>query len=83
MAEHGTRVLVIEREAQFHDRIRGEVLSSWGVAETQALGLYALLRNTCAHESPRFGTYLGPEWQEPPRAHGAEWRAPEHRSREA
>jgi 2-polyprenyl-6-methoxyphenol hydroxylase-like FAD-dependent oxidoreductase len=35
------------------------------VAETQALGLYELMRNTCAHESPRFGTYLGPEWQAP------------------
>ncbi len=65
MAERGARVLVIERETQFHDRIRGEILNSWGVAETQALGLYTLLRNTCAHESPRFGTYLGPEWQEP------------------
>ena len=65
MAEHGARVLVLERETQFKDRVRGEVMVSWGVAETQALGLYALLRNTCAHESPRFGTYIGPEWGEP------------------
>jgi flavin-dependent dehydrogenase len=65
MAEHGARVLVVERETQFQDRIRGEILNCWGVAETQALGLYALLRDTCAHESPRFGTYLGPEWDEP------------------
>lgn len=65
MAEHGARVLVIERETQFQDRIRGEIMNSWGVAETQALGLYAFLRNTCAHESPRFGTYLGPEWDNP------------------
>ena len=48
MAEHGARVLVLERETQFKDRVRGEVMVSWGVAETQALGLYALLRNTCA-----------------------------------
>jgi menaquinone-9 beta-reductase len=65
MSEHGARVLVIERETQFQDRIRGEIMNSWGVAETQALGLYTLLRNTCAHESPRFGTYLGPEWDAP------------------
>jgi 2-polyprenyl-6-methoxyphenol hydroxylase-like FAD-dependent oxidoreductase len=65
MADHGARVLVIERETQFQDRIRGEILNAWGVAETQALGLYDLLRKTCAHESPRFGTYLGPEWDAP------------------
>ena len=65
MSAHGARALVIERETQFQDRIRGEILNPWGVAETQALGLYALLRNTCAHESLRFGTYLGPEWDEP------------------
>jgi 2-polyprenyl-6-methoxyphenol hydroxylase-like FAD-dependent oxidoreductase len=65
MAEHGARVLVVERETEFQDRIRGEFLSCWGVAETQALGLYALLRDTCAHESPRFGIYLGSDWDEP------------------
>jgi 2-polyprenyl-6-methoxyphenol hydroxylase-like FAD-dependent oxidoreductase len=63
MAEQGARVLVLEREKQFKDRIRGEVLGPWGVAETLALGL--LLRTTCAHESPRFGIYLGPEFGEP------------------
>lgn len=65
MAEHGARVLVVEREKQFKDRIRGEAMLSWGVAETQALGLYELLRNTCAHESPRFGLYTEPEFGEP------------------
>jgi menaquinone-9 beta-reductase len=50
MAEHGARVLVLEREKQFKDRVRGEGMSPWGVAETQALGLYELLRTTCAHE---------------------------------
>jgi choline dehydrogenase-like flavoprotein len=53
MAEHGARVLVLEREKQFKDRIRGELLQAWGVAETQALGLYELLRTTCAFECPR------------------------------
>lgn len=37
MSEHGTRVLVIERETQFQDRIRGEILNSWGVADWNAL----------------------------------------------
>lgn len=65
MAEHGARVLVVERETQFRDRIRGENFAPWGVAETRALGLYDLLRNTCARESPRFGVYTDPEFGEP------------------
>jgi 2-polyprenyl-6-methoxyphenol hydroxylase-like FAD-dependent oxidoreductase len=65
MAEHGARVLVLEREQQFKDRVRGEGVAPWGVAEMQALGLYALLRTTCAHELPQLGFYLGPEFGEP------------------
>lgn len=65
MAEHGVRVLVLEREKQFKDRVRGEAMAPWGIAETQALGLYNLLRTTCAHESPRFGLYTEPEFGEP------------------
>jgi 2-polyprenyl-6-methoxyphenol hydroxylase-like FAD-dependent oxidoreductase len=56
MAEHGARVLVVEREKQFKDRVRGEVMGPWGVAETQALGLYNLLRTTCAHDPPGLGS---------------------------
>jgi len=33
MAENGARVLVIERERQFKDRVRGEGTFPWGVAE--------------------------------------------------
>ena len=39
MAEHGAKVLVLERETQFKDRVRGEILVSWGVAEAKALGI--------------------------------------------
>ena len=65
MAEHGARVLIVEREMQFKDRIRGENFAPWGVAETQALGLYDLLRTTCACESPRIGIYTEPEFGDP------------------
>ena len=65
MTEHGARVLVVEREKRFKDRIRGEFFAPWGVAETQALGLYDLLRTTCARESPRFGLSTEPEFGEP------------------
>ena len=43
MAERGHRVLVVERDKQFKDRVRGEYMAPWGVAETQELGIYDLL----------------------------------------
>jgi len=39
MAAHGARVLVVERETQFRDRVRGESLQPWGVAEARLLGI--------------------------------------------
>ena len=54
LAEKGLRVLVLERERQFKDRIRGESMTPWGVAETQKLGLHDLLLKTCAHQQPFF-----------------------------
>ncbi len=38
LAEKGLRVLVTEREVEFKDRIRGETMAPWGVAEAQKLG---------------------------------------------
>jgi len=52
LAERGARVLVIERERAFKDRIRGEWLSPWGAAEMQKLGLYDALLETCANPQP-------------------------------
>lgn len=52
MAGRGARVLVLERETQFKDRVRGEAVVSWGVAEADDLGIGGLLRKTCAHEVP-------------------------------
>ena len=40
MAERGARVLVLESETRFRDRVRGEVMVSWGVAEAKELGIY-------------------------------------------
>jgi 2-polyprenyl-6-methoxyphenol hydroxylase-like FAD-dependent oxidoreductase len=45
MAEHGARVLVLERETRFKDRVRGEGLLPWGVGEARTLGLYAEIRD--------------------------------------
>ena len=38
MAEAGARVLILERETQFRDRVRGEAIMPWGVAEAETLG---------------------------------------------
>jgi 2-polyprenyl-6-methoxyphenol hydroxylase-like FAD-dependent oxidoreductase len=52
MAAKGARVLVLERETQFKDRVRGEFLTSWGVAEAKALGIFDLLVEDVAHQIP-------------------------------
>jgi 2-polyprenyl-6-methoxyphenol hydroxylase-like FAD-dependent oxidoreductase len=44
MAERGARLLVLEREKQFKDRVRGEGVMSWGVAEANELGICRLLK---------------------------------------
>ena len=48
MASSGARVLVIERESRFRDRIRGEALQPWGVAEAQMLGIAKVLQGSVA-----------------------------------
>ena len=53
MAEHGARVLVVERETQFKDRVRGEALAPWGVAEADALGILPLLEE-CGGQRLRY-----------------------------
>ena len=58
MAAHGARVLVLERENHFRDRVRGEGMHAWGVPEAQALGIDERLRETCGVEVRWWDTYL-------------------------
>ena len=60
MAERGARVLVLEREKQFRDRVRGETLAPWGGAEAEQLGIYGSLRDSCGFEK-RWAIGLGPD----------------------
>jgi len=60
MAEQGAKVLVLERETQFKDRVRGEAVTPWGTAEAKAIGVYELLQATCGHELPWLDIYIGP-----------------------
>lgn len=50
LAREGIRVLILERERNFRDRVRGEALLPWGVNEARDLGIYDLLRGTCGFE---------------------------------
>jgi 2-polyprenyl-6-methoxyphenol hydroxylase-like FAD-dependent oxidoreductase len=59
MAEHGARILVLERERRFKDRVRGEGMWPWGVAELKELGVYQVLIETSAHEVRWLDTYIG------------------------
>lgn len=52
MAERGAKVLVLERERRFKDRVRGEAVVPWGVAEANELGICRILTEKCAHEVP-------------------------------
>ncbi|MEZ4861023.1 MAG: FAD-dependent monooxygenase [Caldilineaceae bacterium] len=59
LAEHKVRTLLLEREEQFRDRVRGEGMWPWGVAEAQRLGIYDLLRSACGHEVHWWNNYSG------------------------
>jgi len=50
MAERAANVLVLEREERFKDRVRGEMVLSWGAAEARELGIHDVLKDSCARE---------------------------------
>jgi menaquinone-9 beta-reductase len=56
LAREGVDVLLVERERVFRDRVRGEVMATWGTVEAKRLGLFELLRERCAIEV-RYLTY--------------------------
>jgi len=58
MAERGARVLIVEREAKFKDRVRGEWLAPWGVAEAGDLGIYETLISDCGYHPTGWHTRL-------------------------
>src|SRR5437868_15145639 len=43
LARGGRSVLVLERSVEYVDRVRGEYMHPWGVAEAQRLGVYDAL----------------------------------------
>jgi 2-polyprenyl-6-methoxyphenol hydroxylase-like FAD-dependent oxidoreductase len=57
MARAGRRVLLLERAEVFEDRVRGEWIAPWGVAEAQRVGLYERLLAAGGHHLTRHITY--------------------------
>jgi 2-polyprenyl-6-methoxyphenol hydroxylase-like FAD-dependent oxidoreductase len=57
MARAGRRVLLLEKSAQYEDRVRGEWIAPWGVTETKRLGLYDLLVAAGGHHLTDHVTY--------------------------
>jgi 2-polyprenyl-6-methoxyphenol hydroxylase-like FAD-dependent oxidoreductase len=51
MAKCGAAVLVVEQEERFKDRVRGEFLPPWGVAEAQRLTVEELLQSCGSYVS--------------------------------
>ncbi len=56
LAKAGPRVLIVEREAQFRDRVRGEAVLPWGAAEARELGIHQVLIEGCAHQARWWNT---------------------------
>lgn len=57
MARAGKSVLLLEQSEAYEDRVRGEWIAPWGVAEVQRLGLYDLLMGAGGHHLTRHITY--------------------------
>lgn len=57
MAKAGRKVLLLEQSEAYQDRVRGEWIAPWGVAEVQRLGLYDLLVDAGGHHLTRHVTF--------------------------
>lgn len=56
-ARAGLSVTIVEREADFRDRIRGESIHPWGMKEVDSLGLRAVLEKAGGIELPFWTRY--------------------------
>lgn len=57
LARAGMSVAVVEREARFRDRVRGDALFPWGATEAARLGIADLLPDAGARPLPVWQTY--------------------------
>jgi 2-polyprenyl-6-methoxyphenol hydroxylase-like FAD-dependent oxidoreductase len=59
MSRAGKSVLVLENDVEFRDRVRGEQVTSWGVAEAKELGILDLLVSECATVEEWWDIFIG------------------------
>jgi 2-polyprenyl-6-methoxyphenol hydroxylase-like FAD-dependent oxidoreductase len=59
LAGDGLGVLIIEREPVFRERVRGESIHPWGMAELRRLGIEPVLRTAGLHDLPVWQRYTG------------------------
>lgn len=57
LARSGRSVLVLEKETEYRDRVRGEWLAPWGVVEAKRLGLFETLRAAGGNTVAEHRTY--------------------------
>ena len=57
LASKGRKVLILERETKFKDRVRGENMLPWGVATARRLGVLDDLVAAGGHVAPFFNMY--------------------------
>jgi 2-polyprenyl-6-methoxyphenol hydroxylase-like FAD-dependent oxidoreductase len=57
LARAGRQVLLLEKSTVYEDRVRGEWIAPWGVAETKRLGLYDALVAAGGHHLTSHVTY--------------------------
>jgi 2-polyprenyl-6-methoxyphenol hydroxylase-like FAD-dependent oxidoreductase len=57
LARAGKRVLALEKTTEYRDRVRGEWIAPWGVAEVRTLGLYDAFIAAGAHHISKHVSY--------------------------
>src|SRR5689334_10310424 len=65
LARAGFGVVIVEKERRFRDRVRGEAIHPWGVAEAKRLDLLPVLTAAGAHELPIWQSYQERHPKEP------------------
>ena len=58
LATAGVEVVVLEASVEFQDRVRGESMHLWGVAEARELGVEGVLLAAGAHVTPTWKQYM-------------------------
>ena len=61
LAADGLDVLVLEQSEVYEDRVRGESMMPWGVAEARTLGVEQVLLDAGAHIAPTWVNYHLPD----------------------